>query len=218
MMWLPKLFGKRCIATIHGLDHKRARWSKLASGYIMLGEKVAARLADEIIVLNATDQEYFKAKYRRQTNLIPNGVAKPSILRAQLIKEKFGLSKDSYILFLGRLVEEKGVHLLINAYMKTNTDKNLVIAGGSSKSDGYVNTLKKLASSDSRIIFTDYIEGNTLAELYSNAYVYALPSEIEGMPLSLLEAMSYGNAAWYPIYQSVCMLSPIKPSPSNMAI
>lgn len=193
ILWLPKLFGKRCIATIHGLDHQRAKWGKLASTYIMLGEKCAVKFADEIIVLSEGVQKYFEETYGRKTRFIPNGVNKPEIKPAELITEKYGLTKDSYILFLGRLVPEKGIRYLIEAFKDVQTDKKLVIAGGSSDTDEFANELKELAKGDERIIFTGFVQGQELEELYSNAYVYTLPSDLEGMPLSLLEAMSYGN-------------------------
>ena len=193
MLWLPKLFGKRCIATIHGLDHQRAKWGKLASTYIMLGEKCATKFADEIIVLSEGVQRYFKETYNRDTVFIPNGVNRPEIQEAEEITEKFGLHKDDYILFLGRIVPEKGLRYLIEAYKGVKTDKKLVIAGGSSDTDAFMQELKEMASGDERILFTGFVQGRVLEELYSNAYIYTLPSDLEGMPLSLLEAMSYGN-------------------------
>lgn len=193
MMWLPKLLGKRCVCTIHGLDWQRAKWGKLASTYIMLGEKCAAKMADEIIVLSKGAQEYFQKTYGRETKYIPNGVNRPKIRDAKIIKDKYGLDKDSYILFLGRLVPEKGVRYLIQAFKGVETDKKLVIAGGSSDTEEFANELRRLAKEDERILFTGFVQGKVLDELYSNAYVYTLPSDVEGMPLSLLEAMSYGN-------------------------
>lgn len=193
MLWLPKLFGKRCIATIHGIDWQRAKWGGFASKYIKFGEKVAAKYADEIIVLSESVQKYFMDIYGRKTVFIPNGVKRPVIREPRLIKEKFGLEKDSYILFLGRLVPEKGISYLIEAFKQIDTDKKLVIAGGSSDTNGFLRDLKKLAKDDEKIIFTGFVQGQLLEELYSNAYVYVLPSDLEGMPLSLLEAMSYGN-------------------------
>lgn len=193
MLWIPKLFGKRCIATIHGIDWQRAKWGGFASKYIKFGEKAAAKYADEIIVLSRGVQKYFRDTYDRKTVFIPNGVNRPVIREPKLIKEKFGLNKDSYILFLGRLVPEKGISYLIEAFKQIKTVKKLVIAGGSSDTDQYLNELKKLAKNDERILFTGFVQGQLLEELYSNAYVYALPSDLEGMPLSLLEAMSYGN-------------------------
>lgn len=193
MLWLPKLLGKRCIATIHGLDHQRAKWGKLASTYIMLGEKCAVKFADEIIVLSEGVQKYFMDTYGRKTRFIPNGVNRPVLRKADIIKEKFGLEKDSYLLFLGRLVPEKGIRYLIEAFKQVQTDKKLVIAGGSSDTEEFAEELKQLAEEDNRLLFTGFVQGAELDELYSNAYVYTLPSDLEGMPLSLLEAMSYGN-------------------------
>ncbi len=193
MLWLPKLFGKRCIATVHGLDHRRAKWGKFASWYIRTGEKCAVKHADEIIVLSEGVKNYFADTYGRETVCIPNGVDKAEIREAHEITEKFGLTKDSYILFLGRIVPEKGVRELIEAYKQTDTDKKLVIAGGSSDTKDFENEMRLLAKDDERIMFTGFVQGNLLEELYSNAYIYTLPSFLEGMPLSLLEAMSYGN-------------------------
>lgn len=193
MLWLPKLFGKRCIATIHGLDHQRAKWGRLARTYIMLGEKCAAKFADEVIVLSMSVQQYFRDTYGRETVFIPNGVTRPEIRKAEEITHRFGLKKDDYILFLGRLVPEKGITYLIEAFRKVETDKKLVIAGGSSDTEAFAEQLKAQAAGDDRIVFTGFVQGRLLEELYSNAYVYVLPSDLEGMPLSLLEAMSYGN-------------------------
>lgn len=193
MLWLPKFFGKRCIATIHGLDHMRAKWGKFASWYIRSGEKCAVKHADEIIVLSENVYKYFKDVYNRETVFIPNGVAPAEDAEAAFIKEKFRLSKNEYILYLGRLVPEKGVKYLIEAYRKLNTDKKLVIAGGSSDTRAYEEELHTVADNNPDIIFTGFVQGRILEELYSNAYIYVLPSDLEGMPLSLLEAMSYGN-------------------------
>lgn len=193
MLWFPKLFGKRCIATIHGIDWQRAKWGGFASKYIKFGEKVAAKYADEIIVLSEGVQKYFMDTYGRKTVFIPNGVNRPVLRSPKLIKEKYGLDKDEYILFLGRLVPEKGITYLIEAFKGITTDKKLVIAGGSSDTDTFMQELKQLAEGDNRIVFTGFVQGQMLEELYSNSYVYTLPSDLEGMPLSLLEAMSYGN-------------------------
>lgn len=192
--WLPKMFGKRVVVTVHGIDWQREKWkSGFGSKFIRQGEKNAVKYADEIIVLSKGVQDYFKKVYGRETNFIPNGVNRPKLRAAEQISEKFGLSKDSYILFLGRLVPEKGIRYLIEAFKQVKTDKKLVIAGGSSDTDSFERELKDLAKNDERIIFTGFVQGSLLDELYSNAYIYTLPSDLEGMPLSLLEAMSYGN-------------------------
>lgn len=192
MMWLPKFFGKRCIATVHGLDWQREKWkSGFGSKYIKLGEKVAVKFADEIIVLSRGVQDYFEKTYGRKTVFIPNGVSEPKNEETEIIKEKYSLEKDSYILFLGRIVPEKGIGYLIEAYKKLGTNKKLVIAGGASDSNEFYEQMK--SSAGDNVVFTGFVQGKELDELYSNAYLYVLPSDLEGMPLSLLEAMSYGN-------------------------
>ncbi len=190
---LPKLFGKRVIVTVHGLDWQREKWKHgFGAKYIRWGEKMAVRFADEIIVLSKAVQDYFIDSYGRKTVLIPNGVTKPECAEAKIITENYGLKKGEYILFLGRLVPEKGVHYLIEAFKLISTNKKLVIAGGASDTEDYAAQLRQQAEGDERVIFTGFVHGRMLEELYSNAYVYVLPSDLEGMPLSLLEAMSYG--------------------------
>lgn len=193
MLWIPKIFRKRIIVTIHGLDWQRAKWGNFASFVIKFGEKMAAKYADEVIVLSENVQQYFKDTYDRDTVFISNGIARPEIKPAELIKEKYGLEKDGYFLFLARIVPEKGLHYLIEAFRKIDTDKKLVIAGGNSQAVSYMEKIHKMASEDDRIIMTDFVQGQILEELYSNAYAFVLPSDVEGMALSLLEAMSYGN-------------------------
>ena len=192
--WLPKMFGKKVIVTIHGLDWQREKWkSGFGSKFIHQGEKNAVKYADEIIVLSKGVQDYFEKTYGRKTVFIPNGVSNHIEREPQIIKNKFGLGKDEYILFLGRLVPEKGIKYLIEAFKQVDTEKKLVIAGGSSDTSEFENEMKELAKEDKRILFTGFVQGQELEELYSNAYIYCLPSDLEGMPLSLLEAMSYGN-------------------------
>lgn len=194
-MWIPKLFGKKCIATVHGLDWQREKWGKgFASKYIKFGERTLAKYADEVIVLSESAYEYFKETYNRETVIIHNGIDKPTHKEADIITEKFGLEKDGYICIISRLTAEKGVHYLIDAYNKISTDKKLVIAGDTSDTDDYVSMLKEKAADNPNIIFTGFVSGDTLSELYSNAYIVTLPSDLEGMSLSLLEALSYNNA------------------------
>ncbi|MCD8085840.1 MAG: glycosyltransferase family 4 protein [Clostridiales bacterium] len=192
MLWLPKLFGKTCIATIHGLDWQRSKWGNWAARYLRLGEWVAVKCADEIIVLSASMQRYFWEEYGRKTVYIPNGIRPMPVRPARLITERWQLAQGEYFLFLGRIVPEKGIQYLIKAFRKVNTTKCLVIAGGASDTEDFYQHLREMAGGDPRVIFTDAVQGATLEELYSNAYLYCLPSDLEGMPLSLLEAMSYG--------------------------
>lgn len=202
-LWLLGKHKKsKLIATIHGLDWQRGKWGGLASKIIKYGEKQAAKHADKIIVLSNNVKDYFKKTYNRETIFIPNGVNKPELLEANEIKNKWGLTKDSYILFVARIVPEKGLDYLIDAYknIESKTNKKLVIVGGSSHSQDYFNEVSKKCSGVKNIIMTGFQTGNTLAELFSNAYLYVLPSDVEGMPISLLEAMSYGN---------ICLVSDI---------
>lgn len=193
-IFIPSLFGIRTVATIHGIDWQRTgKWGSLASQFIKFGEKMAVEYADEIIVLSKQTQNYFLTTYNRKTHFIPNGVNKPELYEAEKITQRWGLNKDEYILSLARLTHEKGFHYLIEAFKSINTEKKLVIAGGLSDSYLYEKELKELAGDDDRIVFTGFVNGNELFELYSNAYIYCLASDLEGMPLSLLEAMSYGN-------------------------
>lgn len=193
MLWIPHILKKKIVVTIHGLDWQRAKWGGLASKYIKFGEKMAVKYADEIIVLSKGVQKYFKERYGRNTIFIPNGVNKPIIRKPKIIKEKYGLDTNEYILFLARIVPEKGLDYLIDAYNKLNTNKKLVIAGGASHTNGYLEEIKEKANKNNNIILTGFVQGQELDELYSNCYVYCLPSDVEGMPISLLEAMSYGK-------------------------
>ena len=194
MCWLPKLLGKKVVVTVHGLDWQREKWKQgFGAKYIHMGEKMAVRFADEIIVLSRNAQQYFLDTYGRETIRIPNGVNKHTPVDGEEICEKYGLEKDGYFLFVGRLVPEKGIHYLIKAFRKVKTDKKLVIVGGVSDSDEYAEGLKTAAAKDERAILTGFVQGSILEELYSNAYVFVQPSDVEGMPLTLLEAISYGK-------------------------
>ncbi len=194
-LWIPKLFGKKCIATVHGLDWQREKWGKgFASKYIKFGEKILAKYADEVIVLSQAAYDYFKETYNRETVIIHNGISRPQRKDAKLITEKYGLRKNEYISVVSRLTAEKGIHYLIDAYNKISTDKKLVIAGDTSDTDDYVKMLKEKAASNPNIIFTGFVSGDILYEIYTNTYLSVLPSDLEGMSLCLLEALAYKNA------------------------
>lgn len=193
MLCIPKIFGIHTVATIHGLDWQRSKWGNFASKVLKSGERMAAKHADEVIVLSQNMQVYFREVYQRETHFIPNGINCPEIRANSLIKETYGLEKDGYLLFLARIVPEKGLHYLIEAFGQVKTSKKLVIAGGSSHSHEYMDKIRSMAAQDNRIIMTDFVHGQCLEELYSNAYLFVLPSDVEGMALGLLEAMSFGN-------------------------
>jgi len=194
----------KIVVTIHGLDWQRGKWGGLASYILKKAEKKAVKYADEIIVLSKNNKTYFKSTYDRKTKYIPNGVEAPQRKEAKIIKEKYGLTKNSYILFLARIVPEKGLHYLLEAWKRVreqiDTDKKLVVSGFASHADEYYLEMMELIKQDDSIITTGFVEKEELQELYSNSYLYVLPSDVEGMPMSLLEALSYGN---------VCLVSDI---------
>ena len=165
--------------TSAGIDWQREKWqSGLGSKFIHQGEKNAAKYADEVIVLSKGVQDYFKETYGRETHFIPNGVNRPEVRKAKLIRDNFGLEKDSYILFLGRLVPEKGIRYLVEAFKNVKTDKKLVIAGGSSDTDSFMKELKDLAKGDDRILFTGFVQGAMLDELYSKTALKKAEKEV----------------------------------------
>lgn len=193
MLWLPHFLKRKIVVTVHGLDWQRAKWGNFASFVIKFGERMAAKYADEVIVLSENVKQYFKETYNRETTYIPNGITRPASQGQTVIGEKYGLKKDGYFLFLARIVPEKGLHYLIEAFSGLKTDKKLVIAGGSSQAYGYMEQIHRMAAEDERILMTDFVQGQVLEELYANAYAFVLPSDVEGMALTLLEAMSYGD-------------------------
>lgn len=193
MLWLPHFLKRKVVVTIHGLDWQRAKWGNFASFVIKFGERMAAKYADDVIVLSDNVKQYFADVYHREVTYIPNGINRPKPQGQTVIEEKYGLKKDGYFLFLARIVPEKGLHYLIEAFSGLETDKKLVIAGGSSQAMDYMERIHRMAAEDERILMTDFVQGQVLEELYDNAYAFVLPSDVEGMALTLLEAMSYGD-------------------------
>lgn len=192
MAFLPHLFGIRTVVTIHGLDWQRSKWGRFASWYLRMGEKIAAAHADELIVLSHAAQEYFLDTYHRKTVYLPNGVEDAQLRAPDLIFSQWKLQKDSYLLYLGRIVPEKGLSVLLEAFRGVKTDKRLIIAGEASDTEDYARRMREMAAEDDRVQFVGFVKDAVLQELYTNCYLYCMPSEIEGMSLSLLDAMRYG--------------------------
>ena len=192
--FLPRAFSRaKVVQTIHGLDSERAKWSMLARSVLSAGEWLSARVPDATIVVSRSLAHHFAGKYGKRTSYVPNGVTERTRRPAERITERFGLQAGNYVLFVGRMVPEKAPHLLIRAFKRIPTDMRLVLVGGSSFTDGYVRELREDASADSRTIFTGYAYGPLLDELYTNAALFVLPSSLEGLPLTLLEAAAYGT-------------------------
>jgi glycosyltransferase involved in cell wall biosynthesis len=190
--FLPKLLGRKIVSQGHGLEWKRAKWGPFTKLLLKISEHTSIKFSDNITVVSRVQQKYLKERYGIDSLYIPTGVNPPRIESAQLIK-KYGLEGRDYIFFAARLVREKGVHYLIEAYNRLNPALKLVITGDAQHEEEYKSELKKLAGDNKNIIFTGFATGKLLDELFSNCYIFVLPSELEGLSTALLEAMSYGN-------------------------
>ncbi|MGB6632456.1 MAG: glycosyltransferase family 4 protein, partial [Terriglobales bacterium] len=181
--------GKKTVVTVQGLDWQRGKWGRIASRVLRWGEAAAVSSPDATMVVSRTLQQHYRQQYNRDTIYVPNGATlAPRRLPRQLTE--WGLVQDNYILFLGRFSPEKNCHLLINAFETLHTNMKLVLAGGSSHSDPYVKNLRQHESD--RICFLPWVSGSDLEELLSNAALFVLPSDVEGLSLALLDAMAAG--------------------------
>jgi glycosyltransferase involved in cell wall biosynthesis len=190
---VPRILSRaRVVLTVHGLDNERAKWGWTGRAALGTAHWMSARVPDVTIVVSRALVDHYSDRFGRETVYLPNGVDPPSPRPPGAVLRRYGLTPGGYLLFVGRLVPEKGVDLLIRAYRAVSGDRRLVIAGGSSFTDEYVGQLHQLAREDQRVVLTDYVYGDRLAELYSNAAAFVLPSHLEGMALTLLEAISYG--------------------------
>ncbi|MCK5416480.1 glycosyltransferase family 4 protein [Candidatus Parcubacteria bacterium] len=192
LLWLVRLFKPKTpvIVTFHTQCYYHKKWGKFAKLCLKFGEWVACGFSTKIITVSETLTKYVKNKHKIESTYIPNGV---SIYKKQSpdMINRWGLVGNDYILSVSRLVRHKGIHYLINAYKKLNTEKKLIIVGDSSFTDDYVKSLKDLAGDNKNIIFTGNQSGDVLKELFSNAWLFVQPSESEGLSIALLEAMSY---------------------------
>lgn len=203
MSWIPRVFkpGSKVVITFHCRDYYHQKWGIVARMALKLGEIIACKVPEETIAVSKTIRQYAYRTYNCKAEYIPNGVPFYQKEKPEIINEKWSLSEQDYILSVSRLVKHKGIHYLIKAYDEIckqthNGEKDklpkLVIAGDSSFTDDYVKYIKELAKNNPKIIFTGNVTGKTLAELYSNAYVFIHPSEYEGLSITLLESLAYG--------------------------
>src|SRR5438128_4706829 len=185
----PEAIWKKTLVTVQGLDWKRKKWGRIASAVLRWGEKASARFPDATVVVSQELQQHYRLTHGVETAYIPNG----AMLRrrtAGICLQKWGLQPDKYILFLGRFSPEKNCHLLIEAFKRIETDVKLVLAGGSSHSNDYMAALHRHESD--KIRFADWVAGDALDDLLTNAMLFVLPSDLEGLSLALLEAMGAG--------------------------
>ena len=187
---LPRLTGARTVVTVHGLDWQRQKWGRFAAWALKQCEHPAAHFPNQTICVSKTLCEYFRKHHHTDAAFIPNGTSLP-VPRPPKKIHSLGLTPGKYVLFVGRLVPEKGVHFLCEAFSRIDTDMKLALAGGLSFSQDYVDLLRRYEGD--RIRLLDYVFGEGLEELWSNAYAVVLPSTMEGLSIALLEALSYGR-------------------------
>jgi glycosyltransferase involved in cell wall biosynthesis len=189
---LARLLDMKVVFTHHGPDYYRTKWGPIARFTLKLGERLGIKYANEVIVISEVIQTFITQKFNRSdTNLIFNGVNIPITNINSDYIESLGLKPRNYVFTLGRFVEEKGFDLLIKAFDKLGqSDYQLVIAGDADHEETYSRKLKLLAKAKN-VILTGFVKGEELQQLYGNARLFVLPSSHEGMPISLLEAMSY---------------------------
>jgi len=187
--FIPRLVGKKTAVTVQGLDRQRKKWGTIASSVLRFGEYAAVRFPDETMVVSRTLRSYYREPYGARTRYVANGAILREKQPAARIKE-MGLEPGAYVLFLGRFSPEKNCHLLIEAFEQIDTPVKLVLAGSGRSSDPYSQELRRHASD--RIVLLDYVAGNTFDELLTNAILFVLPSDLEGLSLALLEAMGAG--------------------------
>jgi glycosyltransferase involved in cell wall biosynthesis len=180
------------VLTVHGLDQQRAKWGAAARAVLGSAHWMSGRVPDRTVVVSKALQTHYAERFARVADYIPNGVEAPRPASAQHSVSRLGLRPGSYLVFVGRLVPEKAPDLLLRAYRRVPGDAALVIVGDSSFTDDYTDHLKQLAAADPRVRLLGFVYGDQLAEIYRSARVFVQPSVVEGLPLTLLEAASYG--------------------------
>jgi glycosyltransferase involved in cell wall biosynthesis len=190
--WLPLLAGKAVVCTLHGQDWRAPKWGGPARALLKAGEWAACRLPTKTTVVSQSHRRFLQEKYTADPSYIPNGVGHVMTRPLERAGEMFGLKAGEYLIFVGRLTPGKNVHHLLQAFRLVETSKKLVIVGGDANASGYVDLLRSMAAGDERVVLTGALHGQLLAEIFSNAYLFVFPTEHEGMPIALLEALAYG--------------------------
>jgi glycosyltransferase involved in cell wall biosynthesis len=195
LAWIPRIFSRNTtvIVTFHSQDQFHQKWGMFARKYLAIAERASVVFPHYCICVSHAIQIYCRETFNRECVYIPNGAEIKEVHGSQEL-DQFGLESKQYILNVGRIVPQKGLQFLIEAFKRIKTDKQLVVVGSAGFSDEYMSTLMNLAKGDNRVHFLGFQSGDTLDQLYANAYLYVHPSEYEGLPVVILEAMSFGLA------------------------
>ncbi|TLX73950.1 glycosyltransferase family 4 protein [Labilibacter sediminis] len=192
MIPFARLLGLKVVMTHHGPDYDRQKWNRLAKSILKLGEYLGIRFANKVIVISKVIDEIVKSRYQKaKTALIYNGVNIEMVPQNNSLLEYYSLKSDEYIVAVGRFVPEKGFHDLIEAYAGMNIDAKLVIVGDADHESEYSKKLK-LQAAESNTTLTGFKSGDELRTIFGNAKLFVLPSYHEGLPIALLEALSFG--------------------------
>ena len=192
---LAKLMGLKVVITHHGPDYNRAKWGFMAKAILRLGERLGCNFANQVIAISSEIRTHIKKEFNKDAHLVPNGVDIPQLSRSTDYIESLGLTPNRYFLAVGRFVPEKGFDDLVKAFANLKTDWKLVIAGDADHQTPYSEQLKLKAKNNKNIVLTGFIQGDALNEVYSHAGLFVMPSYHEGLPIVLLEALSYGIKA-----------------------
>jgi glycosyltransferase involved in cell wall biosynthesis len=191
MAALLRLRSAPCVIQMHGIEWSRSRWGAVARSALRAMERCSIACGDVLTAVSKTQCDYFASNYGAHCEYIPTAADIKEHASPKLILD-LGLRSREYVLFAARLVPEKGAHYLLRAFRRLNTNCSLVIAGEWPNSTTYRRELLQLAGDDPRIQFLGSVRGRLLEELFSSARMFVLPSEVEGLSISLIEAMSYG--------------------------
>ncbi|HSG27464.1 MAG TPA: glycosyltransferase family 4 protein [Candidatus Krumholzibacterium sp.] len=189
-IWIPGMAGRRTVSTVHALDYRQSKWGGAARFLLRMGERRAALSADAVISVSRLMADQLSRRYSREIDYIPNG-ANISDPPPFSIGQQMGIESGRYILTVGRFIVERGFHTLLEAFSGVDTDMRLLIVGDERFEKEYAGSLHR--SADDRVVFPGYVSGSRLDELYAHCAFYVLPSLVEGLPISLMEAMSFAR-------------------------